>query len=176
VVFGVVRRFGYRHDRKRTLVLSLIGGIAITSDSGGTRVTRSQALFASWVTDVLLYIVILNLFVQYVPKVITESFTISIFTAVVLKLLIEVIARLEHRTRGWFDQREGRVWRALRAATMFSILFLSKFVVLEVIDIIFGDRVSLGGFIEVVVLVLSLILARLGVRWVYDRLGERGST
>ena len=119
---------------------------------------------------------ILNLFVQYVPKVITESFTISIFTAVVLKLLIEVIARLEHRIRGWFDQREGRVWRALGVATMFSILFLSKFVVLEVIDIIFGDRASLGGFIEVVALVLSLILGRLGVRWVYDRLGERDST
>ena len=152
------------------------GGMAITSDSGGTRITRSQALFASWVTDVLLYIVILNLFVQYVPKVVTESFTISIFTAVVLKLLIEVIARLEHRVRGWFDQREGQVWRALGVATMFSILFLSKFVVLEVIDIIFGDRASLGGFIEVVALVLSLILGRLGVRWVYDRLGERDST
>ena len=136
--------------------------MAITSDSGGTRITRSQALFASWVTDVLLYIVILNLFVQYVPKVVTESFTISIFTAVVLKLLIEVIARLEHRVRGWFDQREGQVWRALGVATMFSILFLSKFVVLEVIDIIFGDRASLGGFIEVVALVLSLILGVLG--------------
>ena len=74
--------------------------MAITSDSGGTRITRSQALFASWVTDVLLYIVILNLFIEYVPKVITESFTISIFTAVVLKLLIEVISRLEHRIRG----------------------------------------------------------------------------
>ena len=145
--------------------------MAINGDSGGTRVTRSQALFASWVTDVLLYIVILNLFVQYVPKVITES-----FTAVVLKLLIEVISRLEHRIRGWFDQREGQVWRALGVVTMFSILFLSKFVVLEVIDIIFGERVSLGGFIEVVVLVLSLILGRLGVRWVYGRLGQRAST
>ena len=109
---------------------------------------------------------ILNLFVQFVPKVITESFTISIFTAVVLKLLIEVIARLEHRIRGWFDQREGRVWRALGVATMFSILFLSKFVVLEVIDIIFGDRASLGGFIEVVALVL---IADPGASW-----GEMG--
>ena len=150
--------------------------MASNGDIGGTRVTRSQALFASWVTDVLLYIVILNLFVQYVPKVITESFTISIFTAVVLKLLIEVISRLEHRIRGWFDRREGQVWRALGVATMFCILFLSKFVVLEVIDIIFGERVSLGGFIEVMVLVLSLILGRLGVRWVYDRLGKSGST
>ena len=42
--------------------------------------------------DVLVFIVVLNLFVEYLPKVITESFTISIFTAVVLKLLIDAIA------------------------------------------------------------------------------------
>ena len=56
--------------------------------------------------------------------------------------------------------------------TMFAILFFSKFVVLEVIDIVFGDRVTLGGFLEVLVLVLTMILARLGVAWVYRRLGD----
>ena len=79
----------------------------IASGTDGTSVTRGQAVFASWVTDVLVYIVVLNLFVEYVPKVITESFTISIFTAVVLKLLIDVIAGLEHRVGGWFSEREG---------------------------------------------------------------------
>ena len=49
-----------------------------------------------------------------------------------------------------------------RGGDVFSILFFSKFVVLEIIGIIFGDRVSLGGFIEVALLVLSMILARLG--------------
>ena len=44
----------------------------------------------------------------------------------------------------------------------------------EVIDIVFGDRVTLGGFIEVLVLVLTMILARLGLTWTYRRLGEQG--
>ena len=123
-----------------------------------------------------LYIVVLNLFVEYVPKVVTESFTISIFTAVVLKLLIDAIARLEHRVRDWFKRREGSGWRAFGLVTMFSILFFSKFVVLEVIDIVFGDRVTLGGFIEVALLVLTMILARLGLTWAYRRLGEDSST
>ena len=78
------------------------------SDSGGITVTHGQELFASWVTDVLVYILVLNLFVQYVPKVITESFTVSIFTAVILKLLIDAIAGVEHRVRGWFNKREVR--------------------------------------------------------------------
>ena len=59
---------------------------------------------------------------------------------------------------------------------LFSILFISKFVVLEIIDIVFGDRVSLGGFIEVALLVVTMILARRSVTWAYRRLGERGAT
>jgi hypothetical protein len=135
-------------------------------------VTRSQERFASWVTDVLVYIVVLNLFIEYVPSIITESFTISIFTAVVLKFLIDAITRLEQRVSGWFNQREGPVWRVLELVTKFAILFLSKFVILEVIAVVFGDRVELGGFIEVALLVVTMILARLGVAWAYRRLGE----
>ena len=144
----------------------------ITSGTEGTGVTRGQVVFASWMTDVLVYIVVLNLFIEYVPTVITESFTISIFTAVVLKLLIDAIAGLEHRVRGWFSEREGPIWRGLGVIAVFSILFISKFVVLEIISIIFGDRASLGGFIEVALLVVTMILARRGVTWVYRRLGE----
>ena len=148
---------------------------SIASDPTGIRVTRAQELFASWVTDVLVYVMVLELFVQYLPRVITESFTVSILTAVVLKLLIDGIARLEHRAHGWFQRREGSGWRVLGLLTMFSILFISKFVVLEVVDIVFGDRVTLGGFIEVAFLVVTMILARQGVTWSYRRLGDQGS-
>ena len=120
----------------------------------------------------LVYVVVLELFIEYVPKVITESFTISIFTAVVLKLLIDAIAGLEHHVGDWFRRREGTGWRVLGLVTVFSILFISKFVVLEVINIVFGDRVTLGGFIEVALLVVTMILARRTVTWVYRRLGE----
>ncbi len=148
---------------------------SVAGDTGEINVTRAQALFVSWVMDVLVYIVVLGLFVEYAPSVITESFIITIFTAVVLKLLIEAIARLEQRVGDWFKRREGSGWRILRVVTMFFILFFSKFAVLEIIDIIFGDRVALGGFIGVVVLVLTLILARLVLISIYRRLGEQRS-
>lgn len=70
---------------------------------------------------------VLDLFIEYVPRVITESFTISIYIPVILRLLIDAIAQLEHRVSGWFNQRGGLVWRALRLVTMFSLLFFSKF-------------------------------------------------
>jgi hypothetical protein len=147
----------------------------VASDTGEIIVTRRQMLFASWVTDVLVYVVVLGLFVEYVPSVVTESFIISIFTAVVLKLLIDAIAGLEHRVSDWFKRREGSGWRVLRLVTMFSILFFSKFAILEIIDIVFGDRVTLGGFVGVAVLVVTMILARLAVTWTYRCLGDRQS-
>jgi hypothetical protein len=147
----------------------------VASETGEITVTRRQMLYASWVTDVLVYIVVLGLFVEYVPSVVTESFIISIFTAVVLKLLIDAIAGLEHRASDWFKRREGSGWRVLRLVTMFSILFLSKFAILEIIDIVFGDRVTLGGFVGVALLVVTMILARLALTWTYRRLGDRQS-
>ena len=64
--------------------------------------TRRQMIFASWTKDVLIYIIVLNLFVEFNSKIIIDSFTILIFTAVVLKILLEVILKLEHKVSNVF--------------------------------------------------------------------------
>jgi hypothetical protein len=132
-------------------------------------ITRRQAAFASWMTDVLLYVVVINLFVEYAPSIIIESFTTSLFTAILLKLMLDLLLGLEHRVKAWFAERAGSGWRLLGVATMFAILFLSKFVILEITDIVFGDRVTLGGFLEVVVLIVGMIATREGVAFLYHR-------
>lgn len=50
------------------------------------------------------------------------------------------------------------------------ILFLSKFVILEAVDILFGDNVELGGFFMVVALIIALMAARAIVQVLYQRL------
>jgi hypothetical protein len=137
--------------------------------------TTSQERFVSWVVDVLVYVVVLNLFIEYVPTVITESFTISILTALLIKLLLVVIAGIEHRMAAWFRGREGSLWRVLGLASAFGVLFLSKFVILEAVDVVFGDRVELGGFLEIVTLILAMILARVVVDLAFQRLGRQAA-
>ena len=44
------------------------------------------------------------------------------------------------------------------------VLFGSNFLVLEVVDLVFGDRVSLGGFFSVTGLILALLVSRAAVR------------
>jgi len=46
---------------------------------------------AAAVIDVFVYVVVLNLFGQYLPTVVSETFTLSLLTAVVLKGVIEVV-------------------------------------------------------------------------------------
>jgi hypothetical protein len=53
----------------------------MTSDINTTKqvtITRGQGIFISWTTDILIYITVLNLFVQYNSKIVIDSFTISI--------------------------------------------------------------------------------------------------
>ena len=102
------------------------------------------------IVDLFVYVVVLNLVAEYVPVVITESFTMSLFTALMLKVALELV----NLVKDWAKKRFKTAPR----------LIGSKFVVLELIAIIFGDRVSLGGFWSVTGLILVLMLCRAGVR------------
>ena len=134
--------------------------------------TQRQLIFFSWTKDVLIYVVVLNLFVEYVEKVVIDSFTISIFTAILLKALLDVILGLEHRVAHFFEARPGKLSKFLRIMSTWIILFLSKFLILEVVDLVFGDHVELGKFVQVLSLVIALMIAREVFQRIYLALGS----
>jgi hypothetical protein len=131
-------------------------------------ITKPQQIFFSWTKDILIYIVVLNLFVEYNPKIVIDSFTISIFTAILLKILLEIILKLEHKVSETF-----KTHKVLRIFLVWLILFGSKFLILEVVDLVFGEHVELGKFLDVIVLVIALMVAREVFSWIYRALGER---
>lgn len=128
--------------------------------------TKQQMIFFSWTKDVLIYIIVLNLFVEYNYKIVIDSFTISIFTAILLKILLEIILKLEHRVSDAF-----KAYRILRILLVWLILFGSKFLILEIVDIVFGEHVELGKFLDVIVLVIALMVAREVFQRIYVSLG-----
>ena len=134
----------------------------------GVHTSKLQMIFFSWMKDVLIYIIVLNLFVEYSPVVIIDSFTISIFTAILLKVLLEIILKLEHRV---FHALKAN--KFLRIFFTWLILFGSKFLILEVIDIVFGEHVNLGKFLDVILLVIALIVTREVFQWIYRSLGSK---
>ncbi len=135
-------------------------------------ISPRQRTFGSYTADVLIYIIVLNLFVEHFDSVVIDSFTISIFTAVVLKILLDAIMAVEHRVSAFFTKRDGALSKFLRVVAVWMILFASKFLILEVIDIVFGEHVELGGFLMVIGLVIALMVAQAVFRKIYVSLGD----
>ncbi|MBT8240299.1 MAG: hypothetical protein KJN63_03645 [Acidimicrobiia bacterium] len=137
-----------------------------------TSISGAQLLFIGVVTNVLVNIVVLNLFVEYFDKVMIDRFTISVFTAVLLTVLLWLITRIEERVHHYFfDEHEGTGSRILGVAAIWAILFGSKFLILEVVDWVFGDHVELGKLIEVILLVIAMLVANGVMQSIFRRLG-----
>ena len=77
-------------------------------------ISPAQARFLSWVSEVLVDIVVLNLFVEFVHTIVIDSFAISILTAVLLKLMVDAVKGLEHAVSAYLAAKEGAVWKPLR--------------------------------------------------------------
>ena len=61
----------------------------------------------------------------------------------------------------------------LHAASLLLLGAGSKFLILWLTDVLFGDAVQLGGFFSVTLLIVTLMLARIGVRLLIDRAWPR---
>ena len=110
------------------------------------------------------YVVVLNLAVEYFPAVISETFTLSLLTAVLLKLSLEAVIILKGRALARFRGAITVRAKVTAAVLLWLVAAGSKFAVLGLVDLVFGDAVSLGGFVSVTLLVVSLLLSRAAVR------------
>jgi hypothetical protein len=113
---------------------------------------------------VFVYVVVLNLAIEYVPSVISEGFTLSLLTAVLLKVALELVILLKARVIDRLRAATTGRAKATAALALWVVAAGSKLVVLELVDLIFGDAVSLGGFVPVTLLVVALLLSRAAVR------------
>lgn len=113
--------------------------------------------------DVLVYLVVLGTFIQLLPNVISESFLLALATAILLKLVLELVLAIKTKIVGRI--RGARSWvRVVNIVALVLILPGSKFLVLELVAFVFGGAVQLGGFLSVTGLIITLMLARGGIR------------
>lgn len=116
------------------------------------------------VIDLFVYVVVLNLAIQFVPSVISETFTLSLLTAGLLKVALELVLLLKGRIVTRFRAASTPAGKVTAAVALWVVAAGSKLVVLAVVDLVFGDAVSLGGFVPVTGLVIALLASRAAVR------------
>ena len=134
-----------------------------------------QVLFARYFIGFLIDLVVLNLFDQYSDKVFVASFTISLLAALLLQALLKLTIALERRLTEFFSARPGALMICLRVFFAWLVMFGSKFVILEAIDVLLGDAVRFegagGGVVALVVIIMTMVLAEEAVVRFYRSLG-----
>jgi hypothetical protein len=89
----------------------------------------------------------MNLFVEYLPQMISETFTLSLLTAVLLKGILEIVVAAKNRVKGRFRATASTpIGQSGSRNHALARLFGSKFLVLDAVHLVFGHRVTLGGF------------------------------
>jgi hypothetical protein len=136
--------------------------------------SNRQRLFLRYFTAILIDLVVLNLFVEYSESVTVDSFTVSLFAALVLQVLLKSTMALEHRIAAYFNVRQGGFAKFMRFFSAWLVLFGSKFVILGAIDLTFGDSVvfagPLHGLVVLIIVLVTMLLAEEAVVRIYRRL------
>ena len=91
------------------------------------------------VIDLFVYVVVLNLAIEYVPSVISESFTLSLLTAALLKIALELVILLKSQILTRLRAADTRRAKLAAAVSLWVVAVGSKLVVLELVDLVFGD-------------------------------------
>jgi len=125
--------------------------------------SRRQQLFVRYTLFVLIDLVVLNLFNEYWGNVSIEYFSISLLTALLLQILLQLTIAIEHRIANIFKGNPGLKAKIIRALSTWAILFISKLVILEAINYAFGDSVLFSGpvhgLIAFIIVVIAIIIA-----------------
>lgn len=131
--------------------------------------TRRQRVFAGRFLNVLVNVMVLNLFEQFSDAVRIDSFWISVPTAELITLMISILSKFEAGIHHYFFETHS--WQLVGVSLIWIVLFGGKLLMLEIVDFVFGDHVSSGHLLEVILLVVAMMVAGQLMQLIYDRFG-----
>ena len=82
---------------------------------------RLEPHLAAAVVDVFVYVVVLNLFVEYLPKVLSETFTLSLLTAVLLKGVLEIVVAVKNWVKARFRKTSTPIGKVVTALMLWAV-------------------------------------------------------
>ena len=133
-----------------------------------------QSFFLKYLTWTLVDLMVLNFFAEYWDKVTITTFGVSLFIAMTLQLLLKLTLYLEHRISHYMRSNEKLDKKILHIFTTWFVLFASKFVMLWVLQLFFGDAIVFAGayhgVITFIIVVVVILLVEHMVSVIFDKL------
>lgn len=129
----------------------------------GVTLSRRQKLFIKYTMMVLIDLVVLGLFNEYWDLVFIELFSVTLLTAALLQLLLQLTMAIEHKVANFFSQMQGVKAKVFRGMSTWAILFVSKLIILKAISFAFGASVVFSGpvhgLVAFIVVIVVIIIA-----------------
>lgn len=141
-----------------------------TTDNTVKTISYKQQTFLKYLTFTLVDLTVLNFFAEYWDKVTITSFGVSLLVAIILQVLLKMTLRLEHKMGDYFSSHNSLKMKITRIFSTWFILFASKFVMLGVLQFVFGDAIVFSGAYHGVVAFIVLVVVILFVEYLISRL------
>lgn len=138
--------------------------------------TPSQLLFKELFVGTLIYAVVLGFLDDYTNLVTVVSFSTTFLAAFVLEVLTYGVFALKKRIVSWLKGKDGALYKVLMFFMVWLVMFLSKFVFIWAIDGIFGDAITINGFVGVLVVAVTVTLVHKAADYTFLRLGRQAQT
>jgi len=133
-------------------------------------VSPKQQIFLKYLTWTLVDLTVLNFFAEYWDKVTITSFGVSLLVAIILQILLKMTLKLEHYIGEYFNSNASLKMKIYRIFSTWFILFASKFVMLGVLQFVFGDAIVFSGAYHGVVAFIILVIVILAAEYLIMRL------
>lgn len=131
-----------------------------------------QLLFKELFVGTLIYAVVLGFFNDYSSIVYAKSFSTIFYAAIVLQVLTYLAFLLKSKIIAWLKDRKTLLYRMLMFFCLWLVLFLSKFVFIWAIDMIFGNNIDIYGFFGILIVVLCVTITHKLADRVFIKIGE----
>ena len=136
--------------------------------------SRKQQLYVRYLSAILMDLTVINLFDEYWDAVVIDSFSISLLAAILLQVMLQASIALEHHVGSLVEEKAGIHGRKLRIFSAWAVLFISKLVILEALNLAFGNEVQFigdyHGLIPFITVVVSMLAAEAIMRRIYHAL------
>lgn len=135
-------------------------------------INKKQIIYKEVLIGTLIYSVVLGFYNDYTDIFSAKSFSTIFFTALVMQILTYLTFALKDLTINWLKGKEGLLYKIAMFICVWIIMFLSKFVFLWVIDILFGSYVTINGFIGLIAIILTVTILDKFANFVFLKLGK----
>ncbi len=131
-----------------------------------------QLAFQELFVGTLIYAVVLGFFNDYTSIVSARSFSTIFFASVLLEVLTYLVFQLKNTIIAWLKNRQGTVYKILMFFCVWLVMFLSKFVFIWALDLVFDDYIIINGFFGILFVVLCVTITQRLANKTFVSLGD----